>query len=62
MSITQTVVYLVSEVCDHGVWATFKDATSGQEHTLSVLCVAVAGHTGRHMAPDGFTWDDEEAE
>lgn len=50
----------MSEVCDHGVWATFKDAGSGEEHTLSVLCEGHDGHPGPHFVRGGPTWEDEE--
>lgn len=49
-------------VCDHGVWATFQDAASGQKHTLSVLCIKAENHPGPHQAPDGFTWEDDEVD
>ena len=48
----------VSEPCDHGYWATFKNAANGEEHTLSVLCTLPENHPGPHQALDGFTWDD----
>ncbi len=50
----------MTDSCDAGVWATFKNDATGEETTLSVLC-ELAAHDGTTHWTEGLGfWSEED--